>query len=75
MVIDDLNVVGMAALDDGTGVNALVDVKGNGGDFKGGVLGLARPLQLRVEVGVVGVKCSGWRRGRYRASPGRQAGC
>jgi len=32
-----------------------VDVQGDGGHLEGGVLGLAGPLQLRVEVGVVGV--------------------
>ena len=42
-------------LDDGARVYALVDVEGDGGNLKGSVLGLARPLQLRVEVGVVGV--------------------
>ena len=55
-------------LDDGLGVNALVDVQGDGGRLKGGVLGLARPDQLRVEVWVVGV---GLPRPRVRIRVGR----
>ena len=42
-------------LDAGARVNALVDVQRDGGRLEGGMLGLARPDQLRVEVRVVGV--------------------
>jgi hypothetical protein len=42
-------------INDGSRVDALVDVEGNGGDFEGGVLGFAGPDKLGVEVGVVGV--------------------
>ena len=42
-------------LDDGAGVDALVDMEGYGGHLEGGVFCLASPLQLGVEVGVVGV--------------------
>ena len=62
-------------LDDGAGVDALVDVEGDGRNLKGGVLGLARPLQFWVQAGVVGVGGGGRRRGRCWASPGQRAGC
>ena len=39
--------------DDGARVNALVDVERDGGDFERGVLFLARPDELRIEMGVV----------------------
>src|SRR5229473_6038639 len=43
------------SLDDGLGINALVHVQRDGGHLKGGMLGLARPLEGRVEVRVVGI--------------------
>ena len=42
-------------LDDGAGVYALMHMQRHRGHLEGGVLGLPRPLQLRVEVRVVGV--------------------
>ncbi len=39
----DLAVASLDRLDDRVGVYALVDVKGDGWDLKGGVLGLTRP--------------------------------
>jgi hypothetical protein len=39
--------------DDGARVNALADVERDGGDFERGVLFLARPDELRIEMGVV----------------------
>jgi len=41
--------------DDGARVNALVDVKGDGGDFERGVFFFAGPDELRVEMRIVGV--------------------
>ena len=43
------------SLDDGAGVNALADVERHSRHVKRGMLRLAGPLQLRVQVGVVGV--------------------
>jgi hypothetical protein len=55
-------------LDDGARVNALVDVQRDGRYLKGGVLRLARPLQLRVQVRIIGV---GFLRPRVRIGVGR----
>ena len=41
-------------LHDGARVDALVDVQGDGGDLERRVFGLARPGELRVDVGIVG---------------------
>ena len=41
--------------DDSARVNTLMYVEGNSWDFKRGMLGLARPDQLRVKVGVIGI--------------------
>ena len=42
-------------LDDGARVDALVDVQRDGRDLEGRVLGLAGPLELRVQMRVVGI--------------------
>ena len=42
-------------LDDGARVDPFVDVEGDARHLEGGVFRLARPLQLRVEMGIVGV--------------------
>ncbi|MCX6689863.1 MAG: hypothetical protein NTZ39_09295 [Methanoregula sp.] len=39
--------------DDGTGINAFVNVEGDGGDIKRYVLCLACPLELRVKMRIV----------------------
>ena len=41
------------ASNDGARVDAFVDVEGDGGDFKGGVLFFAGPDELGIEMGVV----------------------
>ena len=41
--------------DDGTGVNALMDMKGHVGDLKRGMFGLARPLQAWVNMRVISI--------------------
>lgn len=45
--------------DDGTRVDTFVDMERNGGNFKGGVFGFARPDELRVEMGIVSVGFAG----------------
>ena len=49
-------VTALHGLDDGVRVNALVDVQRHRGHLKRRVLGFSRPLQLRVEVWVEGVR-------------------
>lgn len=52
---NQLNRTGAQGVDDAGGGDALVDVQRNGLDVEGEVLGLAGPLELRVEARVVGV--------------------
>ena len=46
-------------LDDGLGIYPLMDMEGDGGDLKGGMLCLSGPDELRIEVRIVliGLRC------------------